>query len=100
VSNLPEAIGSAAQMRASGSSPARIRRLWVAVVVVCTPASVAGYAIADATGGDLQAAIDGLAAGALLVMLTDSKIPDARGTAGRLAGLGFAVAGALSSLSA
>jgi zinc transporter, ZIP family len=104
VSNLPEAIGSATEMRASGSSPARVRRLWIAVAVVCTLASVAGYAIADATGGDLQAAIDGFAAGALLVMLTDSMIPDARGKAGRLAGLatvlGFAVAAALSSVSA
>jgi zinc transporter, ZIP family len=104
VSNLPEAIGSATEMRASGSSAARVRRLWVAVAVVCTLASVAGYAIADATGGDLQAAIDGFAAGALLVMLTDSMIPDARGKAGRLAGLatvlGFAVAAALSSVSA
>jgi zinc transporter, ZIP family len=104
VSNLPEAIGSATEMRASGSSAARVRRLWVAVAVVCALASVAGYAIADATGGDLQAAIDGFAAGALLVMLTDSMIPDARGKAGRLAGLatvlGFAVAAALSSVSA
>jgi ZIP family zinc transporter len=104
VSNLPEAIGSATQMRDGGSSPARIRRLWLAVAVVCTLASVAGYAIADATGGNLQAAIDGFAAGALLVMLSDSMIPDARRDAGRVAGLvtvlGFAVAIVLSSVSA
>lgn len=104
VSNLPEAIGSATQMRDGGSSPTRIRRLWLAVAVVCTLASVAGYAIADATGGNLQAAIDGFAAGALLVMLSDSMIPDARRDAGRVAGLvtvlGFAVAIVLSSVSA
>jgi ZIP family zinc transporter len=45
----------------------------------------------------------GLGAGALLVMLIDSMIPDARDGAGRVAGLvatlGFAVAAALSSLS-
>jgi zinc transporter, ZIP family len=104
VSNLPEAIGSATEMRAGGIGAGRIRRLWVAVAIVCTLASAAGYAIADSTGGDLQAAIDGFAAGALLVMLTDSMIPDASGKAGRVAGLvtvlGFAVAAALSSLSA
>jgi ZIP family zinc transporter len=104
VSNLPEAIGSATEMRAGGSSPARIRRLWATVAVVCTVASVAGYAIADATGGNLQAAVNGFAAGALLVMLTDSMIPDATEKAGRAAGLvtvlGFAVAVALSNLSA
>ena len=47
VSNLPEAIGSASEMRAAGSRPATIRRLWIAVAVVCTLATVAGYAIAD-----------------------------------------------------
>ena len=69
-----------------------------------TAATLVGYAIADATGGNLQAAIDGFAAGALLVMLSDSMIPDARDKAGRVAGLvtvlGFAVAAALSSVSA
>jgi zinc transporter, ZIP family len=104
VSNLPEAIGSATEMRAGGVSPRRIWRLWAAVAVVCTAASVAGYAIADAAGGNFRAAINGFAAGALLVMLTDSMIPDAREKAGRVAGLmtvlGFAVAAALSGLSA
>src|SRR4051794_3904685 len=104
VSNLPEAIGSATEMRAAGRQPAQIRRLWPAVAAVCALASVAGYAIADVSGGDLQAGIDGFAAGALLVMLSDSMIPDARAKGGRVAGLvtvlGFAVAAGLSSLSA
>src|SRR6185312_14793625 len=99
VSNLPEAIGSATEMRAAGSRPATIRRLWIAVAVVCTLATVAGYAIADNTGGDFKAAINGFAAGALLVMLIDSMIPEAARKAGDVAGLvtvlGFAVAIAL-----
>jgi ZIP family zinc transporter len=99
VSNLPEAIGSSSEMRAAGSRPATIRRLWIAVAVVCTLASVAGYAIADTTSGDFKAAINGFAAGALLVMLIDSMIPEATRKAGDLAGLatvlGFAVATAL-----
>jgi zinc transporter, ZIP family len=103
VSNLPEAIGSASEMRRSGSDRSRILRLWGVVAAICTVASVAGYAIADAASGDLQAGIDGFAAGALLVMLIDSMIPDATRESGRVAGLvttlGFAVATALSSLS-
>ena len=47
-----------------------------------------------------KAGINGFAAGALLVMLVDSMIPEARAKAGRIAGLvtvlGFAVAAALS----
>ena len=99
VSNLPEAIGSAADMKAS---KARIIGLWVAVAIVCTLATVAGYAIADTTGGKLRAGIDGFAAGALLVMLIDSMIPDARAKGGAKAGLatvlGFAVAFGLTAM--
>jgi zinc transporter, ZIP family len=103
VSNLPEAIGSASDMRASGRDSRVILRLWVAVAVICTLATVAGYAIADAASGDLRAAIDGFAAGALLVMLVDSMIPEATAKYGRKAGLvttlGFALAAGLSSVS-
>lgn len=103
VSNLPEAIGSASEMRESGTARGKILRLWTAVAAICTIASVAGYAIADAASGELRAGIDGFAAGALLVMLIDSMIPDASRESGRVAGLvttlGFSVATALSSLS-
>jgi ZIP family zinc transporter len=102
VSNLPEAVGASTDLRAAGRKPATILRMWVAVAVVCTLASAAGYALADAASGDLQAAINGFAAGALLVMLIDSMIPDAAEKARRPAGLatvlGFAVAAALTAL--
>ena len=103
VSNLPEAIGSASEMRKAGSARGKVLGLWAAVAAICTVASAAGFAIADATSGELQAGIDGFAAGALLVMLIDSMIPEASRDAGRVAGLvtvlGFAVATALSSVS-
>lgn len=103
VSNLPESIGSATEMRAAGREQGQILRLWAAVALICTLASGAGFAIADAVSGELRAGIDGFAAGALLVMLIDSMIPDATRDAGRVAGLvttlGFAVATALSSVS-
>jgi zinc transporter, ZIP family len=101
VSNLPEAIGSASEMRAQGRRKETILRLWIAVAVVCTLATVAGFAIADSLSGELEGGFNGFAAGALLVMLADSMIPEAR-KAGRVKGLatafGFAVAAALSSL--
>jgi zinc transporter, ZIP family len=103
VSNLPEALGSAEDMNKRGKSRERILRLWLLVAATCAVSSFVGYLLADAVGGDAKAAIDGFAAGALLVMLIDSMIPDARKDAGRSAGLvtvlGFAVAAGLSSLS-
>ena len=100
VSNLPEAIGASTELRRAKRSSATILRMWGAVAGVCMVATVAGFAIADATSGDFKAGINGFAAGALLVMLVDSMIPDAREKAGRIAGLvtvlGFAVAAGLS----
>jgi ZIP family zinc transporter len=102
VSNLPEAIGSASEMRAQGRRRETILRLWILVAVVCALASLAGFAIADSLSGELEGGFNGFAAGALLVMLSDSMIPEAR-KAGRVTGLavafGFAVAAGLSSLS-
>ena len=59
--------------------------------------------VADASSDWLQGAINGFAAGALLVMLVDSMIPEATRQAGRTTGLittfGFAVAAGLSGVS-
>ncbi len=102
VSNLPEAIGASSDLRAEGRSAAFIRRMWIGVAVVCTLATVAGFAIGDSASGWFKAGVNGFAAGALLVMLVDSMVPEARKKAGRAAGLatvlGFAVAAGLSNL--
>jgi ZIP family zinc transporter len=103
VSNLPEAIGSAADMSQAGRARSTVLRLWLVVAAICALASVLGYGLADAASGELTAAIDGFAAGALLVLLIDSMIPEARSDGGRVAGLvttlGFAVAAGLSAIS-
>ena len=100
VSNLPEAVGGASEMKGAGESRARVARLWLGVAAVCALATPAGFAIADTASGELQGGINGFAAGALIVMLVDSMIPDATRQAGRTTGLvtalGFAVASGLS----
>jgi ZIP family zinc transporter len=103
VSNLPEGIGSASDMLGANRDRATVVRLWALVAVVCTLATVLGFAVADSASGELKGAINGFAAGALLVMLTDSMIPEATRKAGPRAGLvltlGFAVAAGLSAIS-
>lgn len=100
VSNLPEAIGSASAMRGAGRPRGAILALWGGVAICCALATVVGFALGDAVSAELRAAVDGFAAGALLVMLVDAMIPDATQDAGRQAGLvtvlGFALAAALS----
>lgn len=102
VSNLPEGLGAVADMRAAGRSRASTLTIWLAVVVLCTAATAGGFLLAHAVGGAMQAAVNGFAAGALLVMLTDAMIPEARQRAGDPTGLatvvGFALAAGLSLL--
>jgi ZIP family zinc transporter len=102
VSNLPEAIGGTTDLKDAGHSPGTIRRIWFGVAFVSVIATVVGWAIADVAGGELRAAINGFAAGALLVMLIDSMIPEAakkaKLTAGLATVLGFALAAGLSGI--
>ncbi|MDX6635226.1 MAG: zinc transporter, family [Solirubrobacterales bacterium] len=102
VSNLPEAIGSAAAMRGAGRTRRQVTTLWAAVAAICTVATGVGFAIADTVSDTLQGAINGFAAGALVVMLVDSMIPEAHRQAGRATGLvttlGFAVAAGMSGI--
>ena len=104
VSNLPEAIGSASELRAAGRSARAVMVLWIAVAAACALASVVGYAVADTASPGLEGGINGFAAGALLVLLVDSMIPDATAKSGPIAGvvtvLGFAVATGLSNMTA
>jgi ZIP family zinc transporter len=100
VSNLPEAIGGASDMRREMHGRRQVALSWLGIAALCALATVLGYALADAASDELQGAINGFAAGALLVMLVDSMIPDATDQGGRTTGLvtalGFAVAAGLS----
>lgn len=100
VSNLPEGLGSAAELRKGGSSSRRILGLWIGVAVVGIVATVLGYGLLDGVSGEVRGVVNAFAAGAILCMLIDSMIPEAREDGGPSAGLvtmiGFAVAVALS----
>ena len=102
ISNLPEAIGSASDLRDGGRRPRAVLGLWCVVAAACALASLGGYALASVAGTEVSGVIDGFAAGALLVMLVDSMVPEATEKAGNRAGLvtviGFALAAGLSNL--
>jgi ZIP family zinc transporter len=90
-------------MRDAGRGRREVVLLWVGVAVICTLASVVGFAVADNVSDTFKGGINGFAAGALLVMLVDSMIPEATRQAGRTTGLvttlGFAVAAGMSGIS-
>ena len=102
VSNLPEGMTSAAELGgSSGYADRRILLMWSVVVGVSAAAAGLGALVAD-VGPAASAGAQSFAAGALLTMLIDDLVPEARERGGISAGLaavfGFAVAFALHQL--
>ena len=97
--NVPEALSGTVGLLESGWTSARVFAMWSIVVGVSVIAAAAGWLLLDVmpTGGGAFAA--SFAAGALLVMLADTLMPEAFELGGREAGLltalGFAIGFAL-----
>jgi ZIP family zinc transporter len=87
ISNIPQGLGGTAGMLSSGWSRQKITRLWLAVCGMSILAAALGYGIAQLLSGVTGAVVDAFAAGALLVMLTDSMIPDSFEHGGKETGL-------------
>jgi zinc transporter, ZIP family len=100
VSNVPEALSGSAGLLQAGWERTRIFALWSYVVVASVAATVLGYITIDKIPSSSGAFVTAFAAGALLVMLADTLIPEAFDLGGREAGLvtalGFAVGFGLS----
>jgi ZIP family zinc transporter len=100
VSNVPEALSGTAGLLAAGWQRGHVFWMWSAVVVASVASTVAGWLLIDNVGSTGGAFVTAFAAGALLVMLADTLIPEAFQLGGREAGLvtalGFAVGFGLS----
>jgi len=95
ISNLPEAIASTTGMRAGAWSGTKVMLLWLVIAVVCALAAMAGYQLLGAAPPTMLSFIKAFAAGAILMMLANTMMPEAYCHGGKLAGaftvLGFAV---------
>lgn len=104
LSNLPEGLSSAAGMRKAGRRPAYVFGVWTGIALASGVAALLGNVALAHGGPQWVAAIQALAAGAILAMLADTMIPEAFETAHEFAGLitvlGFLAAFALSKLAA
>jgi ZIP family zinc transporter len=95
LSGMPEAIAGTIGMKAAGWSRQKIFTLWLVIAIVFTFSTVAGYSLfGNASVFTLQV-IHSFAGGSILMMLTNSMIPESYEYAGKLAGvftvLGFAL---------
>ena len=102
ISNVPQGLGGTTGMLSAGWARSRITRLWLAVCALSIIAAVIGYGAATLASGLTGAFMDSFAAGALLVMLTDSMIPESFEHGGKESGLalvlGFGLASAITLL--
>jgi len=100
VSNVPEAVSGSAGLLQAGWSRLRVFKMWSYVVAASVAATLLGYGLLDEMGSSGGAFVTAFAAGALLVMLADTLMPEAFELGGREAGLvtalGFAVGFGLS----
>ncbi|HEY8772831.1 MAG TPA: ZIP family zinc transporter [Candidatus Limnocylindria bacterium] len=103
MSNIPEALSAAADLRQEGHKPPWIIGLWVGVALISGLAAALGYALLGGMGESAVPLIQAFAAGAILTMLSDTMIPEAFSEGGDLTGLatvfGFATAFLLSTVS-
>lgn len=102
LSNLPEGLSSAAGMKAEGRSARFVFLLWTGVALVAGLSAWLGYVAFAGVAPGAVAAVQAVAAGAILAMIVDTMVPEAfEGTqdfAGLIAVAGFLTAFALSKL--
>jgi ZIP family zinc transporter len=103
ISNVPESLSAAADLKREGHKPTWIIGLWIAVAGVSGIASALGFALLGDVGEAAIPLIQAFAAGAILTMLSDTMIPEAFADGGNLTGLatvfGFATAFLLTTVS-
>ena len=87
ISNVPQGLGGTAGMLSSGWEKRKITYTWLAVCGLSILAAALGYQLALLVPGANGSAVDAFAAGALLVMLTDSMIPESFEHGGKETGL-------------
>lgn len=77
LSNLPEGLASAAGMKIEGKSAAFVFLLWGTIALITGVAAMAGYLAFDGVDPGAVAAVEAVAAGAILAMIIDTMVPEA-----------------------
>ena len=96
ISNFPEGLASTEGMKSNGRSKKYIFVLWSIAVIIGTISTAIGFAVLSKASPFVISVAISFAAGAILVMLAESMIPEAFEEGGSKIGLaamaGFAVA--------
>ncbi|MCW2924746.1 MAG: putative integral rane protein [Thermoleophilia bacterium] len=100
ISNIPESLSATTGLLASGRGRWGVLGMWGIVLVVSAVSSALGYGLLGNASQGLVGSIEGFAAGAILMMLADTMMPEAVQHGGNRTGLvtvaGFVLAFLLS----
>ncbi|MCW9012799.1 MAG: ZIP family zinc transporter [Gammaproteobacteria bacterium] len=77
LSNIPEGLSSSAGMRASGKSARYVFGLWFSIAGVCAMSAWLGFRFLGLFGDTYVAFATAVAAGAILVMVIQTMVPEA-----------------------
>lgn len=77
LSNIPEGLPSSAGMRVSGKSARYVFGLWFSIAVVCAMSVWLGFRFLGLFGDTYVAFATAVAAGAILVMVIQTMVPEA-----------------------
>ncbi|HXB40502.1 MAG TPA: hypothetical protein VNZ49_08165 [Bacteroidia bacterium] len=77
LSNFPEALSASMGMKKSGMSTGKIMMMWMSLVLIIAIGALGGYYIGSSIPHEIEIAIEGLAAGAMLTMIAQTMIPEA-----------------------
>jgi ZIP family zinc transporter len=102
ISNFPEGLASTSGMSSNGKSRKYIVGLWAIAVLVGTVSTAIGFSVLSKADPSIISLSMSFAAGAILVMVAESMIPEAYEEAGMKIGIatmvGFGVAFILESM--
>ncbi len=95
LSNYPESLASSVGMREQGFGWRTISMLWGSVIIVTGVGAAIGGVVFQKAPDEVFAVVEGLAAGAMLTVITQTMMPEALQRSGGFVGLA-AVGGFLS----
>jgi zinc transporter ZupT len=85
--NFPEALSGSRIMHTAGMSRKRILAMWFGIVVVSGACAALGNLFFTGVSGSTYAFVEGTAAGAMLVMIAETTLPEAYERGGAIVGL-------------
>lgn len=86
LSNYPEALSSSVGMREQGTTWRRIATMWLSLVAAAAVGAGIGAVVFSESSEAVSAVLEGITAGAMLTVISETMLPEAYARSGHLSG--------------